>query len=506
MILSFKRAATAVAGGVIAASLMVSAAMAEPTRITFLHFNDLDRIAPKDAKGGFAPLMTLLAQERARAEHSVTTFGGDLISPSLMSGLTKGSQMVELMNAVGTDVAVVGNHEFDFGPEVAAKRIAESNFPWLGTNVLTQDGGQAVGTKPYHIMEAGGFKIGFFGLVTPETPFLSSPGEGIKFPELVATAKKAVEDLKAQGAEIIVGINHIDFADDRKLAAEVPGIHLLLGGHDHIPVNLVEHDVTLAEAGSQAHYLNVVQLDVEWVEKRGKKKLDVLPTWSVISTRGVVGEPTVQKIVDGHMNKLDQEMNVEIGVSETELDTRRSTVRSTESNFANLIADALKDETKADVAMTNGGGIRGDKTYDAGHKLTRKDVLSELPFGNVTVKLELTGDQLWQAVEHAVSKVEDGAGRFSHYSGMTMTYDPAKPAGERVSEILVGGKPLDKAKLYTLATNDYVANGGDGFKMFKESKHLIDKAAATLMATTVINYISEKGTIAPKVEGRISAQ
>ena len=502
----FSKMTSLLATGMVSVTMLAGAAFAEPTKITFLHFNDLDRIAPQKAKGGFAPLMTLLEAERARADHSITTFGGDLISPSVMSGLTKGTQMVELMNAVGMDVAVVGNHEFDFGPQVAAARIGESKFPWLGTNVLDVNGNPALGTVRYHMMEAGGFKVGFFGMVTTETPDLSSPGKAIQFADLVETAKKAVADLKEQGAEIIVGINHIDFADDRRLAAEVPGIHVLLGGHDHKPVNMVENKVTFAQSGSQGHYLSVVNLEVEWVEKRGKKRLEILPTWTALTTRGIAAQPAIKEIVDGHMNKLDQELNVEIGSTDTPLDTQRSTVRSKESAFASLIADALRAETKADIGMTNGGGIRGDRIYDAGTKLTRKDVLSELPFGNVTVKLELSGAQLWDAVEHAVSKVEDGAGRFSHYSGMTMVYDPSQAVGSRVQSITVAGKPLDKAKMYTLATNDYVANGGDGFKMFKEAKHLINKAAATLMATTVMNYISEKGTIAPELEGRIKTK
>ena len=126
------------AGVLLAVSAVV--AVAEPTTITFLHVNDVYEIAPKRGKGGFAPLMTLLERERAASPHTVTTFGGDLFSPSVMSGLTQGAQMVELMNAIGTDVAVVGNHEYDFGPEVASRNFAASAFPWLGANALGPDG------------------------------------------------------------------------------------------------------------------------------------------------------------------------------------------------------------------------------------------------------------------------------------------------------------------------------------------------------------------------------
>jgi 5'-nucleotidase/UDP-sugar diphosphatase len=150
---------------------------------------------------------------------------------------------------------------------------------------------------------------------------------------------------------------------------------------------------------------------------------------------------------------------------------------------------------KADIGFSNGGGIRGDRQYEAGTILTRKDILKELPFGNVTVKLEVTGAQVREMVEHGVSKVEDAAGRFAHYSGLDFAYDPSKPAGERVTSLSVGGAPVDPAKTYTLATNDYVAGGGDGYGMLPSGKVLIDKSAGTLMATTVMNYIKAKGGI-----------
>ena len=131
---------TAATALVLSAVLAGGAAFAEPVTITFLHTNDVYEISPKDGKGGLGPLKTLLDRERAANPNTITTFGGDLISPSLMSGVTKGAQMIDLYNDLGTDVAVAGNHEFDFGPEVAAQRMGESKFPWLAANVLGKDG------------------------------------------------------------------------------------------------------------------------------------------------------------------------------------------------------------------------------------------------------------------------------------------------------------------------------------------------------------------------------
>ena len=500
----FSHKLTALAAGWL---LVVAAAVAQaaPVKVTFLHTNDVYEIAPKKAKGGLAELMTLLQAERAAAEHSVTTFGGDLISPSILSGMLEGAQMIELMNALGVDVAVPGNHEFDFGPEVAGRRIAEAKFPWLGSNVLGADGKPAVGMADTHMITAGEYRIGFFGLLTPETDTLSSPGPDIRFVPVVEAAKKAVAGLQEAGADVIVAITHLNLADDREMIKSVKGIHLVLGGHDHDPINIHERGVLIQKAGYDAHYLAVVDLVIDRVEKRGKTVIEVLPTWRMLTTRGVTPDPEIKKIVDAYEARLDKELGQPVGTSTVMLDSRRSTVRTGESGLANLIADALRDGVGADVAITNGGGIRGDRTYDPGTVLTRKDILTELPFGNVVVLLELSGADILAALENGVSEVENGAGRFPHLSGMTLTYDPKAEKGKRVVSAQIGGADIDPGKTYTLATNDYVARGGDGYAAFTRGKTLIDVSGGTLMATMVMDYIAAKGSVAPKLEGRIKA-
>ena len=171
--------------------------------------------------------------------------------------------------------------------------------------------------------------------------------------------------------------------------------------------------------------------------------------------------------------------------------------------MGNLIADAMREAVSADVGFTNGGGIRADKEYPAGTKLTRGDILAELPFGNRTVKLEVTGQQIWDALENGFSQVESTAGRFPQVSNLMVQVDLKRPAGARVVSVTVGGAPLDLAKTYTLATNDYMAGGGDGYSAFAGAKNLIDPVSAQLMASQVIDYVAAARTIRPKVEGRI---
>ena len=237
-----------------------------------------------------------------------------------------------------------------------------------------------------------------------------------------------------------------------------------------------------------------------------KKSLAVLPEWRLVSTAGVAPDPEVQALVDKHEAMLDAELGVVIGRTDVELDTRRASVRTMESNFGSLVAEAMRQGVGAEVGLTNGGGIRGDRTYASGTELTRKDILAELPFGNTVVLMELSGADLRAALENGVSRVEDGAGRFPQVAGLTLVYDPAAPAGSRVAEVTVGGAPLDPAKAYTVATNDYMAGGGDGYAALGNGRLLIDASGATLMATMVMDHVESLGAVAPAVDGRIRAR
>ncbi len=474
--------------------------------LTILHVNDVYEISPKRGKGGMAPLMTLLKAERARAKNSIFTFGGDLISPSVMSGLTKGAQMIEMMNALGVDYAGLGNHEFDFGDDILLARMKASKFAWLATNTLGADGKPFGGAKALILRKVDDLQIGFFSLLTPETDVLSAPSKSVKFLPVLAAAKQAVKDLRAQGADFVIGITHLDLTVDRAIAAQVRGLDVIMGGHDHDPISIYEGSTLIVKAGYDAHYLAVVDLEIELKQTKRGPRLSVLPQWRFISTAGVAEDKDVGALVAKYDAKLNKELDVPVGKTTVLLDSQRATVRTRENALSNLIADAIRAGVNAEVGLTNGGGIRGDRTYDAGTTLTRKDVLTELPFGNVVVLLELNGKDLLAALENGVSRIEDKAGRFTHVSGMQVVYDPSAPKGARIVSATIGGQPIHSAQTYKVATNDYIAGGGDGFASLKNGKALIDAAGATLMATIVMDYITKQGSIAPKIDGRFKTK
>jgi 2',3'-cyclic-nucleotide 2'-phosphodiesterase (5'-nucleotidase family) len=494
--------------GIFCASLLAIAlaapAAAEPVKLSLLHINDLDRIEESGARGGLARLMTLVNRERAAAEHSIFTHGGDTISPSLLSGFDKGAHIIDLFNEAELDLMVLGNHEFDFGAAVTRERVAEARFQVLGANAIDSTGTLIEGTLATWTREVGPYTVGFIGLTTPETPEISS-AEGVTFKPLVETARALSGNLRSNGADLVVALAHTGIAEDLELVNGDSGIDILLSGHDHLEITYYNGQRAFVEAGSQGEKLMVVEVVMDTVESRGKQVFTWEPQFRIVSTAGVEPDAAMAAKVQGYLDQLSKELDVALGKSSTPLDSRRASVRGGETAIGNLIADAMRQGVNADVAITNGGGIRGDKTYDAGVTLTRRDIQSELPFGNRTVKLQVTGEQLMEALEHGVSKVEEGAGRFPSTSGLAMTWSRSAAPGERVKSVTVNGKPLEMMATYTVATNDFMAKGGDGYIVFTEAKTLLDAAAAKYMATMVMDFVAAAGEVAPKVEGRVKA-
>ena len=173
--------------------------------------------------------------------------------------------------------------------------------------------------------------------------------------------------------------------------------------------------------------------------------------------------------------------------------------------MGDLIADAIRASTGADVAITNGGGIRANKLYPAGSAITRRDILTELPFGNSTALVDITGADIVAALENGLSQVENRQGRFPQVSGMVVTYDPRQPAGSRVVSVTVDGKPLDKVAHYKVASNDFMVKGGDGYVALGKGKVLIGGTDGKLLANEVMVYIRKLGTIDLRTQGRIVA-
>lgn len=481
--------------------------VAEPLRLSIVHVNDWDRLGARDGAGGAAKIASIARYERDRAEADgglmLLTFGGDMLSPSLLSGFDKGAHMVDLANAIGFDAAVLGNHEFDFGPDILMQRLKEAKYPVLGSNISYKGKPGFPGAERSRMVTAGEYKIGLLGLTTADTPSLSSSGSDVGFAPLAETAKDVVAELRKDGADLVIALTHAVYQSDLETLRQVAGIDIVLGGHDHLVLVLYDGKQAILKAGSQGNFVGIMDIALDRVEGRNGPELVWQPSFSLINTIDVEPDPALAGKVATYTSKLDRELATEVGVTGVALDTRRASVRSAENVFGNLIADAMRAATGADAAITNGGGIRGDTSYQAGRTLTRKDVLTELPFGNRTVTMRLKGSDLRAALENGVSQVEEGAGRFPHVSGISFAFDARKPAGSRVSDIKVGDTPLDLGKVYVVAVNDFIAKGGDGYDAFKKGVIVVDASSARLMASQVIDYVQKNKGVKSKVEGRV---
>ena len=485
----------------LAAALTMALPALAADRLTIVHVNDLDRMEGTGATGGVARLATVIAGIRARGGTVLATNAGDSISPSLLSSFDKGAHMIALLNQVGIDAMALGNHEFDFGPDIARARIAEAGFTILSNNALEPDGTLIDGVAEHMMVEIGAHTVGLFGLTTAGTAVKSSPGD-VTFADPVAVAAATATALREAGADLVVALAHTDRTEDIALMA-ARDVDLLLSGDDHDLFIRYDGRIAMVESGSQASHVTVVTLDIATVEGRRGPQVEWRPAFEVIDTAGVAPDPALAAEVARYEAFLSEELDVAIAATPVMLDTRRTTVRAGESAFGNLTADAMRLMTGADVALTNGGGVRGDRIYEAGTVITRRDVLTELPFGNKTVLLEVTGNDIRAALEHGLSGIEDGAGRFPHISGMTLAFDPARPAGERVTAVTVAGEPLDDTATYTLATNDFMGGGGDGYAVFAGKPSIIEATAAELMAAQVIRAF-EGGAAVPVLDGRVT--
>ncbi len=478
------------------------AASAKTATFTILTFNDVYEIVPDShGRGGFAEMQTLLKQERDKAVSHITTVNGDFLSPCLLSVFDKGAHRIELFHMLDVDMVALGNHEFDFGPVEVTKRIQESRFPWLAANAIGISGRPFTGDRQTVIIDVDGIKVGVFGLVTVDTPKLSSTENQVDFMPLAYTAKHMIEQLKKEGADVIVALTHLVMADDVKLAEDVPEIDVILGGHDHDPFTLYNGRTFVHKSGMNAYYLGRLDLILEKDDSSGATR--VFPSWSLILNKDIPRDEIVGKRVDELQSRLEAITREPLAVMQMNCNSFNNNVRSKETKIGNLVADALRFSTGADLCLITGGVIRGNKAYHPGTVITLKNLLQELPFGNVNVVVEVTGKVILEALENGVSQAGAKVGRFPQVSGVTFFYDITKPPGFRVESVLVQGVPLDLTKTYRVATIDYVFNGGDDYEMFKGGRIILSPLQGVSLISTVSSYIKQMGDVVTFLEGRI---
>ena len=446
---------------------------------------------------------------------------GDAIQGGPIGTLSKGEYIIDIMNAVGYDIATIGNHEFDYGMDVFMSLREKAEFPYISANFCDLEGNTIL--DPYVIKELGGWKVAFVGASTPETFTKSTPtffqdGEGNYIysfcqgedgANLYAAVQKAVDAARAEGAEIVVAMSHLGTDGSSvpytssDLIVNTTGINVVLDGHSHsvwemeLVQNAAGEDVILSSTGTKLN--NVGSLVIE----AGEDQTPVLTT--ALHSESLFQDEEAEAFIATVKAQYEETLNQVVATTAVDLTTKdpatgERAVRTAETNLGDLCADAYRVVLGADVAFVNGGGVRAD--IPAGD-ITYGQILSVHPFGNMACLIEATGQQILDALEMASRDVPDECGGFLQVSGLSyeinvgvessVVVDDAgsfvEVAGERrVQNVLVAGEPIDPEATYTLASHNYMLkSGGDGLNMFQGDVLLQDEVL--IDNQVLINYI-----------------
>jgi 2',3'-cyclic-nucleotide 2'-phosphodiesterase (5'-nucleotidase family) len=428
--------------------------------------------------GGIARFQTLCQSYRNDVQFQgqsrlITFFSGDAFNPSLESSVTKGKHMLEPLNNLGTDVACLGNHDLDFGVEQFQYLAKRCKFPWLCANVLDPALGEDVplgNCRRTVMLEASnGIKIGVVGVVEREwLDTINTLPPNLKYVSASATVAELAPKLRSEGAEILVVVSHQRQPNDDKLASKLPPgmVDIILGGHDHYYAHSIINGAHVLRSGSDFKQLSYIEC---------RRRQDGTGGWDfTITRRDVVSsipqEPKAVETVEKITAALRPKLEKPIGYTSAPLDARFTTVRTKESNLGNFICDLMRFHYGADCCIMASGTIRGDQIYPPG-VLRVKDMMNCFPFEDPCVVIELEGSQIVAALENAVGKYPALEGRFPQVSNIAFVFDPARPEGQRCSEITIGGEPVDLQRRYKMATRDYMARGKDGFTSLLLEEH-----------------------------------
>lgn len=521
-----------------AITLSAGAALAD-YELNILHINDFhSRIesinkfdstcsAEEEGKnecfGGAARLLTAINQTRdalkAQGKNVLMLNAGDNFQGSLFYTTYKGTVEAEVLNAMKFDAMTVGNHEFDDSEDGLAGFLDKVQFPVVTANVVATAASK-IGdrVKPSIVLEVGGQKIGIVGAVANDTAELATPGPNITIAEDVAKISEQVQKLKQDGVDKIIALTHVGYPRDLEFIAKIPDVDVVVGGHTHTLLSntdqkaegpyptLVDnpggYKVPVVQAGQYSKYLGDLKVvfDDSGVVKESKG--DPI----LIDSSFKPDEATLKRI-DELKAPIEALKSKVVGSSEGPIEGDRKVCRVKECSMGNLVADATLARVKdqgVTIAFANSGGLRS--SIDAGD-VSMGEVLTVLPFQNTVATFQLKGEDIRAALENGVSQIDDGAGRFMQVSGLKYSFDRSKPAGGRVVSVDVkegdAFVPLDPAKTYIVAANNYVRTGGDGFKVFA-TKAINAYDFGPNLEEAVAAYITANSPYKPYTDGRIS--
>lgn len=478
-----------------------------PTEFLFPELKKIDILTLNDFHGnlvgagsdpGAAKLAAYMEYyKKMNPEGTVILNAGDAFQGTPMSNLLFGKPVVDMMNTIGFDAMTMGNHEFDWSAEKAVETMKSAKFPLIVANIY-ENGKPVAWAQPTTMLEKNGIKIGIVGLATQETSEAAHKkyvGK-LEFKDPSKTAQTYADQLKRQGANVVIALGHLpamtkdnyNYGELLETAYETTGIDAFVGGHSHMNLQGFINGKPYVEAYKNGRNVGHITL---YLDATGKV---VYSTTELIEVSKGKLEVTPNAAIAESVKKAEAELapifDVLVGKAKSDLKVKKNE----EMALGNFTADAMRATAGTDVCFTNEGGIRAD--IPAGN-ITVGTIFKVSPFDNTIAKSSMTGEQIKALLElSAKSKVG-----YLQVSGLKYTFDSTKPEGSRILSVtMANGKALDLKKTYTVATNDFLAPGGDGFTVFKEVKFT---DTFLLVRDAMINAIKKQGTIDPKEDGRM---
>lgn len=515
-------------------AVCTGAVQAQTDTLTILHVNDthsnLATIGPRNpdltgTRGGIARAASLIGLEKATNPNAVLLHAGDLFVGDLFFNKYYGVPEFQLMQQLGFDAMAVGNHEFDLGPDalyasLEAAFADSAGYPLLSANTLLIDPGVAPLTKyihPFTVRQFGNIKVGIFGMTTPQTNLISQPAPAFIDTNIVEIAQANVDTLKALGCQVIICLSHMGVALDKIVAQYVPGIHAVVGGHDHFLLgqeievaNVAGGTTWIVQAGSYYLYVGKLRLAVEGGEVRllGYEAIPVIdPIPEEPSVHHVIAQ-LIQGIEDVYGPLYSQQVgSVSDLLEEVVLPDTLMTFGPRDTPMGNLVTDALRAATGAQIGIEASGSIAhplypgpivGADLYRAvGYGLNADNGLNYR-----VVTLDISGMGLMQGLEFGLSEIEVGDDFMLQVSGMGYSYNPNNPPYQRLLTATIGSEPINPQAIYRVATTEYVALFLDILEIpYQNLQVKIDTSEFQVL----LAYAASLGTIQSRVEGRIQS-
>lgn len=474
----------------------------EATKITIIHTNDTHgRVLSDDGGFGFGKIAAIVKEKKKENPNTLLVDAGDTLHGKPIINISKGENAIKILDAAGYDFMVPGNHDFNYGTDRLIELSKEAKFKMLSAN-LTYDNGKKI-LPDYEIVDMDGVKVGIFGLCTPDTTYKTNPTniKGVKFNDPIEVSKKIVDELDDK-TDVIIGLAHVGIDESsivtsKEIAEKVDGIDVIIDGHSHTKLEngLVVNNTLIAQTGEYDNNLGMVEIAV----KDGKIQNKTAKLLKSSDYDNLEEDKDVTSVINQIKTENDITFSEVVATSDIDLDGERENVRRKETNLGNLSADAVRAETKSDIAFLNGGSIR---TSIQKGEITKGKIAELFPFGNTIQVIKLKGSDVKKALEASVNGYPEAKGGFLQVSGIKFAFDPSKPAGSRVFDVKVNDKAIDNTKEYTVAINDFLLQGGDGYDVFKT------KVVAEFGTYEEIfaNYLNSNGTKGCEVSGRIEVK